>query len=205
LIHINAAASAAVIGMAPIDHGAAMSSFITASRLEAEQTDKAYPLVRSLLPDVDPAEWQRIARELTESALADERGILTVRNAAGYICGLCFYTVERDAGGARLIADHFVAFDVTERAPFAAALLGAIDSLAAKLGCIAIHTCLAASQKSLFKRFRSAGYAARNVLLCKSLGAPDTDEPSACVSGCLGRWWRAPSAAAAITRSARPL
>jgi hypothetical protein len=151
-----------------------MPSFITASRLAASQIEQAYPLARSLMPDLGPAEWARLARKLTRPEAAAERGILTVRNAAGYICGLCFYAVERDAAGARLVADHFVAFDATDRAPFAAALLEAIDHLAARLGCVAIHTCLAASQERALERFRDAGYVPRAVTLCKAVDRPPT-------------------------------
>jgi hypothetical protein len=72
---------------------------------------------------------------------------------------------------------------VTDRAPFAAALLDAIDALAARLGCAAIHTCLAASEEKVLDRFRGAGYAPRSVVLCKSVASA----PMPCVAACIGQ------------------
>jgi hypothetical protein len=60
-----------------------MSSFITTAPLASTEIEQAYPLARSLMPGVDPAEWARLARALVDPAAADERGILTVRNQAG--------------------------------------------------------------------------------------------------------------------------
>jgi hypothetical protein len=178
-----------------------MSLFVTSSRLQPGQVAQAYPLARSLIPTLEPAEWERLARPLVGAGDAEDRGILAARNTAGYLCGLCFYAVERGPAGARLLADHFVAFDVTDRAPVAAALLEAVDARAADLGCTAIHTCIAASQQRLLDRFRRSGYAAQSVLLCKSLEA--APPAGTCVKECLGHW---PSSgeAAAVERSARP-
>jgi hypothetical protein len=162
-----------------------MSSFVTTSRLQPGQIALAYPLARCLIPTLEPAEWERLAKPLVGTGDAEDRGILAARNAAGYLCGLCFYAVDRGAAGARLLADHFVAFDVTDRAPVAAALLEAVDAVAARLGCAAIHTSIAASQEKLLDRFRRSGYAPQSVLLCKSL---ETPRPApTCVKECPGR------------------
>jgi hypothetical protein len=159
-----------------------MPSFITISRLVPGQIAQAFPLAQTLMPTLQPTEWERLARPLVGAPEAVDRGILAARNAAGYLCGLCFYAVEHDGTGRRLLADHFIAFDVTDRAPVAAALLEAVDAVAAGLGCTAIHTSIAASQRKLLDRLRRSGYAAQTVLLSKSLEARPPGE--ACVTEC---------------------
>jgi len=163
-----------------------MNDFITAARLDPDQVRMAYPIVRSLLPALESGEWERLAARLIGSGTSEDHGIIAARNEAGYFAGLCFYEVERDATGARLVAHHFVAFDVTNRAPVAAALLDAVEKVAGELGCVAIHTCVAASQQNILQRFRHSGYAPQEVVLCKKIAAPG--DTATCVEECVGHW-----------------
>jgi hypothetical protein len=153
-----------------------MSHFVTAAPLAREQIGQAYPLIRSLMPGLDLAGWTRIAAPLTNGSAQSGSGILTVCNDAGYIRGLCAYSIAPDDGQSRLVAEHFVAFDVTDRAPIAATLLSAIDTLARSLGCVAVHSWLDGSQQGLLPRFVSAGYTPRRILVCKELGRAEVDK-----------------------------
>jgi hypothetical protein len=146
-----------------------MERVVTAAPLAKDQIGQAYPLIRALMPELDLAGWTRLAKKVAAGGAPQERGILAVRNESGYLCGLCFYSVEHADTGAKLIAEHFVAFDVTERTPIAGALIAAIDELARSLGCVAVHTWLDAKQQPQLERFRDAGYEPRRILVCKEL------------------------------------
>ena len=78
------------------------------------------------------------------------------------------YRVIHDLRHGRvLFADHVIALDMVDRNPVAKAVLAALETLSASLGCDALHTSLEAPQEGLKAVWENAGHHAEKTLLCK--------------------------------------
>jgi hypothetical protein len=137
--------------------------------LESSQLGQVFPLAREVLPDLDLAGWRRYASALIAKDDDAQRGILAVRNNAGYFCGLAIYHLVPANAGALLVADHFVVFDLLGRTEVSDVLLTGLDALARHLGCAAVETSLATPRDRLVKRFRAAGHNPKSMLMSKRL------------------------------------
>jgi hypothetical protein len=111
--------------------------------LNPSQIAQVFPLIRETVPEFGLAEWRRHAAKLIAKEDGTRRGILTVRNDAGYFYGLAVYHVVPTEAGAMLVADHFIAFDVPGRTEVSDVLLAGLDALARRLVCVAVETSLA--------------------------------------------------------------
>ena len=108
--------------------------------LDPVLADAAYPLVRSIAPEVNLEEWldyvERRCREGGLKGLFDENGALV---------GLFSYRFgERLRHGRVLALDDFVTFELSRAAPGRAALMSAAEELARSLGCTGVEIRLAA-------------------------------------------------------------
>ena len=99
--------------------------------LEPVRCDAAYPLVRSIAPEVTLEDWlDYVERRCREGGL---RGLFA---ADGGLIGLFSYRFgERLRHGRVLALDDFVTFELSQAAPGRAALMEAAEELARSLGC----------------------------------------------------------------------
>lgn len=108
--------------------------------LKTSEADAAFPLVRSIAPEVTPDEWRGYVRRRSMQG-----GILGLFGADGEISGLLSYRLgERLRHGTVLALDDFVTFELSRNAPGRQALLAAAEVLAHQLGCGGIELRVAA-------------------------------------------------------------
>ena len=103
--------------------------------LDPALADAAYPLVRSIAPEVRLEDWldyvERRCREGGLRGLVDDNGVLV---------GLFSYRFgERLRHGRVLALDDFVTFELSPAAPGRAALLAVAENLARSLGCTGLE------------------------------------------------------------------
>ncbi|WP_042442343.1 hypothetical protein [Azospirillum sp. B510] len=129
-----------------------MDDGFIAKPLGRRQIDQAYPLVCAIAPGLGVDQWRAFAAALLGGATGSDagrdgvpahKGIMTVQNAQGYLHGLFSYAAEPHLRhGRTLCVDNFVVLDLFDVAGIAETLLRAMEGLARRLGCAAIHTSL---------------------------------------------------------------
>ena len=87
-----------------------MVDTLTARFLERRTIDKAYPLVRNIVPDMTVARWTQFVRPHLVPRSPDwPRGVMTIQNAAGYILSLFAFEVRADLHESRIFyMDHIM-------------------------------------------------------------------------------------------------
>lgn len=177
-----------------------MDDGFIAKPLGRRQIDQAYPLVCALAPGLGVDQWRAFAAAVLDSATlggspegaAGEgaapagRGIMTVQNAQGYLHGLFSYTAEPHLlHGRTLCVDNFVVLDLFDVAGVAEALLRAMEGLARRLGCAAIHTTLPDRLAQRGPRrdpipdcFRTEGHRQETIRFCKDLAVACDNAPA---------------------------
>ena len=150
--------------------------------LTADRIDQAFPLVQASLPHVGLEDWRDFARDLVRGGPSDNSGIQSVITEQDYIAGLSIYRIESGlCHGPTLIADHFMALDLFDRAAVVNVLADFLEDLGRLRGCTAVHThlperagrwrgpadCVAAT-------LRARGHAIESLRLCKVLGEAAT-------------------------------
>lgn len=151
--------------------------------LSATRIDQAFPLVQASLPRVDLEQWRRFAAELTCAEAPDNTGIQSVLTEQHYIAGLSIYRVKPILShGPALVADHFMALDLFDRAAVANALAEFLEDLGRRRGCTAVHTHIPersgrwqGSAECLVSILLDRGHAIESLCLCKRL---DTASPA---------------------------
>lgn len=99
------------------------------------QADGAYPLVRSIAPEVTLEEWRDYVQRRYRSG-----GLLGLKNENDDIIGVISYRLgERMRHGLVLALDDFVTFELSQAAPGRAALLEAAEKLGRDLGCTGLE------------------------------------------------------------------
>lgn len=97
--------------------------------------DAAYPLVRTIAPDVSAERWSDYARRTRLRG-----GLLGLIGAGGALFGLVTYRVEESLRRGRLLLlDNFVTFELNRAAPARHALCNAAEAIARDQGCTAIE------------------------------------------------------------------
>ena len=97
--------------------------------------DAAYPLIRTIAPEVSAKQWLEYARKAELSG-----GLLGLVGAEGALFGLVSYRVQDSLRRGRfLLIDNFVTFELSRAAPGRLALCNAAEALARKQGCTAIE------------------------------------------------------------------
>lgn len=99
--------------------------------LRPTEADIAYPLIRSICPDVSLEQWVNYARRRCR-----EGGFRALFDAAGTLVGLFSYRLgERLRHGRVLAIDDFVTFELRQSAPGREALMAAAEKLARSMNC----------------------------------------------------------------------
>jgi len=149
-------------------------------RVEALAPDQvliAYPLVTAAFPAVGVRQWQDYAAGM--AAAAAESGVLGLRSAAGYFCGLLIYRNDRGPWHEpRLDVDLFVALDLIDTRTATTALIGAAEDKAAALGCTRVFVRLDGGPDSIRTQLRGAGYRPADGVVAKSLAVPAATRPN---------------------------
>ncbi|ANC92345.1 hypothetical protein A6A40_10760 [Azospirillum humicireducens] len=174
-----------------------MDDGFIAKPLDRRQIDQAYPLVCAIAPGLGVDQWRAFAAALLGTAtkgssaeaprLPAEAGIITVQNVQGYMHGLFSYKVEPHLRHGRVLSvDNFVVLDLFDLAGIAETLLRAMEVLARRLGCAAIHTTLSDRYIPLDSRrnpipdcFRTEGHRQETIRFCKDLAVVNDNSPVA--------------------------
>jgi hypothetical protein len=161
-----------------------MPEAFTARRLGPEQVDQAYPILQSVMPELELADWRAYAGAII--GLPEDQGGIVAIHGQGYIHGLFSYGVRPQLACRKvLIVETIIVVDLVNTAAVAAALLKAVDGIAARLGTEAIHALVPSGQAQtsdyaewLSGRFRAAGYRAEAAALCKKpIASPAEPNP----------------------------
>lgn len=139
--------------------------------LGRDQVRAVYPLIRQAVPTLELSAWLRFARQLTGVRRADQCGIVAARREGrAFPCGLFCYRIEVDLRrGRTLIADHFVALDLLDPGAVVAALVEALEELAARLDCQAVRSVVHGGTPGVADELRAAGHRPEAELLLKEL------------------------------------
>jgi hypothetical protein len=126
---------------------------VTASHLEGEQIEQAYPVVQAMCTDLSLCQWSGFARAMVGAAPAIlDSGIIAARGAHDYIQGVFSYVIAPDlCHGRSLLADNFVALDMRTNSVVASALIRAMCVLARERGCATIHAVVPDEHAALFE------------------------------------------------------
>ncbi len=152
--------------------------------LTPERIAQAFPLIQTAFPSVSLEDWQKFAAPLASAQGQAEGGIVTVVSEQGYIVGVSCYRVAQDLQhGAVLMADPFLILDLFDQMPVVRALADAVETIAQKWRCTAIHTSLPETgikgvDAWLVRILRSRGHWVECVRMCKVLAsAPSSARP----------------------------
>ncbi|MDA0664231.1 MAG: hypothetical protein O3B08_15525 [Proteobacteria bacterium] len=111
--------------------------------LSRENAPNAYPVIRAAYPSVSLDDWLAYYAWISQPAEARHfsAGVVSIENARGYIQGLFSYVTGYGLGrGSVLSVENFVALDTGDRAAAIRRLIGAMEDVAHKHGCVTIHT-----------------------------------------------------------------
>ena len=137
--------------------------------LSLKAIDQAYPIVHTLLPELSVQGWRRYARGLV-AARNPLRGIMTAQHG-GYIRGLfCHWSDRSLQHGDLLIVDNFAVMDLFDAEGVARTLIAAMEGLAERHRCGAIHTLMPDRRPTpLHGQLQSRGHRPSRIVLCKAL------------------------------------
>lgn len=97
--------------------------------------EAAYPLIRSIAPEIDREDWLEYVRRRCRVG-----GLIGLYGENGALVGLASYRLgERLRHGKVLALDDFVTFELSRTAPGRAALMAAAEERARLLGCAGIE------------------------------------------------------------------
>ena len=131
--------------------------------------DQAYPIIQTQFPALALEDWRRYARGLI-AAGDPTRGVMTAQHG-GYIRGLFCHWPDRSLlHGDLLVVDNFTVMDLFDPTGAVNALIGAMETMAERHRCRAIHTLLLDHRPTpLHGRLQAQGHHVSKVMLCKAL------------------------------------
>lgn len=148
--------------------------------LDRRSIDKAYPLIRGILPSVSRARWTEFARSHLIARSAEwPKSLMTIQNPNGYILGLFGFEVRNELRNNRvLLVYNVVVPQIPGRDLVWTAIMETADTLAQMNSCSAIHVNLSddwnASQSDrgwLQGSLSSAGYVVEGIHAFKPVEA----------------------------------
>jgi hypothetical protein len=154
-----------------------MVDTLTPRFLDRRAIDKAYPLVRNMVPGMTAAQWARFVRPRLMPRSPDwPRGVMTIQNAAGCILSLFAFEVRADLHESRIFCmDHIMIPSLPGRGTIWASTIGAAERLAEMNSCGAIRAEFGdgseGSDKDLLVPLESMGYSLAGVRAFKKLEA----------------------------------
>ena len=152
-----------------------MADTLTPRFLDRTTIDKAYPLVRNIVPGMTAARWTQFVRPHLAPRSPDwPRGVMTIQNAAGYILSLFAFEVRADLHESRIFhMDHIMIPNLPGRGTLWASTIAAAERLAEMNGCRAIWAEFRGgaehSDKDLLTSLEKSGYASAGVRAFKRL------------------------------------
>lgn len=122
-----------------------MDDSLTPRLLDKSTIDRAFPLVRNLVPAITHERWTRFARPHLASRSPNwPRGLMAIQNPAGYILGLFVFEVRDDLYESRaLCIDNIIVPNLPGRDLVWTAVVDAAEHLAAMNACRVIRAGLA--------------------------------------------------------------
>jgi len=131
-----------------------MADTLTPRFLDRRTIDKAYPLVRNIVPGMTAARWTQFVRPHLMPRSPDwPRGVMTIQNAAGYILSLFAFEVRADLHESRIFyMDHIMVPNLPGRGTLWASTIGAAERLAEMNGCRAIWAEFRGSRCASFQK-----------------------------------------------------
>jgi hypothetical protein len=150
---------------------------LTPRFLDRRTIDKAYPLVRNMMPGMTPARWAQFVRPRLMPHSPDwPRGVMTVQNASGCILSLFAFEVRADLHESRIFCmDHIMIPSLPGRGTIWACAIDCAERLAEMNGCGAIRAefgeGVEGSDKALLMLLDSMGYSLAGVRALKRLEA----------------------------------
>ena len=122
-----------------------MNEALTPRLLDKSTIDRAFLLVRNLVPAMTHERWSRFARpHLSSRSPHWPRGLMAIQNPGGYILGLFVFEVRDDLYQSRaLCIDNVIVPSLQGRDLVWTAIADAIEHLAAMNGCRVIRAGLA--------------------------------------------------------------
>ena len=149
------------------------SSHASATALTEDDVAQALPLIQSIWPGVNLADWRNFAQCYYSPLASGATGILALRDATGTICGVVAHALGRDLrAGAILQADLFAASDLANSRWTVQALLDATDAQAASLGCSELAIRISKEQARLALHLSRLDFTSERVLFWKRTGLP---------------------------------
>jgi hypothetical protein len=137
--------------------------------LSNDDVVQALPLIQLTWPTVDEDTWLGYVRFVTDRGVPGAAGVLGLRDAAGYICGLAVYELDRDLReGSVLTLPLVTAVDLANSTETVEALLDTASERGADLGCVAVQIRLDDDQTALAARVRGLGFIPRAGYLWRS-------------------------------------
>lgn len=154
-----------------------MPNRYTVKHLPLDSVARAYPLLQSVDGDLSLEKWKKYAADrLTPETSASRAltGIVAVENSQGYLQGLFGYRIDMDLKwGLTLQCENLVALALVKPEPVFAVLMEAMESLARKRGCKALHVTVqqpSADKPRIGRRYlEAAGLSAESIRFCKHL------------------------------------
>lgn len=109
--------------------------------LDRDSIDKAYPLVRGIMPSVTLDRWTEFAKPYFAARSPKwPRGLMTIQNKEGYILGLFGFEVRDELRSNRaLFIDNIIVPRIPGHDMIWTAVVGTAETLAAINGCRAIQ------------------------------------------------------------------
>ena len=137
--------------------------------LGLEGIDQAYPIVHTLHPELGMDDWRHYARTLIAAA-EPVRGIMTAQHG-GYIRGLFCHWQDRSLQhSSMLIVDNFAVMDLFDAQGATRTLIHAMEEMAERHGCGAIHTLLTDHRPTaLHGHLTEQGHRLIKVVMCKAV------------------------------------
>jgi hypothetical protein len=145
--------------------------------LDRRMIDKAFPLVRNIVPGMTAARWARFVRPRLMPRSPDwPRGVMTVQNGGGCILSLFVFEVRADLHESRIFhMDHVMVSNLPGRRTIWASTMGAAERLAEMNGCGTIRAEFGdgseRSDDDLLTALESMGYSLSGVRAFKRLKA----------------------------------
>lgn len=144
-----------------------MPEIQSAIPLGPDAIDQAYPIVHTQYPDISLESWRRYALGLMTDG-SPARGVMTAQHG-GYIRGLfCHWPDHSLRHGELLMVDNFAVMDMFDATGAVNALIDAMESMAERFRCCAIHTMLPNHRPTpLHGHLQAQGHQLKKVVLCK--------------------------------------
>jgi len=117
-----------------------MSRTFIAEPLRLSEIDLAFPIVRAAAPDIEWSEWTILAESLIQAEEPKQMGIIGLKDAGGYFCGLFTYaTMDTLSSGRVLMAENLIAQELIGSGCTEKRLLQAAEDLAKRLRCQSVR------------------------------------------------------------------